>query len=259
MIKVDASLLYWMVMLLEQMKVSCRLQADIQTVKEAHQEEFLRHLEVARSYAEKLSLPLTHKQVDRLAKNIWESTCSYEGILAGLTELTTRLCDELVLYHIPSENRDFLECARTQIDDKVYERFPETRFDLEEGRKCLTLGCGTACIFHLSRAIEVGLRYIAREAQKHGIACPDPEATQSWDHWLQPIEINLGKNRKRKQDGWNAVEQNYATTVNLLRMVSSAWRHPTLRGADKYTVEEARDVFDSTYEFMRYLATAKFS
>lgn len=259
MVKIDATLLYWMVMLLEQMKVSCRLQAEMNVVKAAHQEEFLRHLDVAGSYADKLSLPLTRKQVDRLAKNIWENTCSYEGILAGLTELTTRLCDELILYHIPSEHQDLFEHARKKIDDVVLGRFPETRFDLEEGRKCLALGRGTACVFHLSRVIEVGLRYIGKEAQKYQIMCPDLGATRSWERWLNPIEDKLGKDRKRKHDDWQAVEQNYATMVSLLRMASAAWRHPTLQGADKYTLEEARDIFDSMYEFMRHAATAKFS
>lgn len=70
MIKIDAPLLYWMVTLLEQMKVSCRRQAEIKVVKEVHRKEFLRHLELARNYAEKLALPLTQKQVDRLAKDI---------------------------------------------------------------------------------------------------------------------------------------------------------------------------------------------
>jgi hypothetical protein len=259
MVKIDASLLYWMVTLLEQMKVSCRLQAEMKVVKEAHRKEFLRHLELARNYAEKLSLPLTQKQVDRLAKDIWENTGSYEGILAGLTDLTTRFSDELVLYHIPSEHQDFFEHATRKLGDEVLSRFPEARFDLEEGGKCLALGRATACVFHLSRAVEVGLCYISKEAQKYQIMCPASGSTRSWERWLNPIEAELGKDRKQKTDDWNAVEPNYATIVSLLRAVSAAWRYPTLQGEAKYTVEEARDIFDATNEFMQYAATARFS
>jgi len=259
MIQIDATVLYWMVMLLEQMKSSCRLQGEIKTVKEAHRTEFLRHLELTRNYAEKFSLPLTQKQADRLAKDIWGNTGSYEDILAGLTDLTRRFSDELVLYHIPSEHQDFFEHAGKKVGDEVLTRFPETRFDIEEGGKCLALGRGTACVFHLSRVVEAGLRHIAREARKYQIVCPDPGLPQSWEHWLNPIEAELHKERKQKTDDWNAVEPNYAMIVDLLRKVSVAWRHPTLIGEPKYTVEEARDIFDATYEFMRYTATIKFS
>jgi hypothetical protein len=259
MLKIDATLLYWMVTLLEQMKVSCRLQAEIKVVKEAHRKEFLRHLELTRNYAEKLSLPLTQKQVDRLAKDIWESTSSYEDILASLTELTTRFSDELVLYHIPSEHQDLFEHAGKKMGDEVLVRFPEARFDIEEGGKCLALGRGAACVFHLSRVVEAGLRHISREAQKYQIVCPDPGSTRSWERWFNPIEAELRKDRKQKTDDWNVVEPNYATIVNLLRTVSAAWRHPTLEGEAKYTVEEARDIFDATYEFMRYAATLRLS
>jgi len=259
MIRIDASLLYCMITLLEQMKVSCRLQAEIKVVKEAHRKEFLRHLELARNYAEKLSLPLTQKQVDRLAKGVWENTGSYRDILASLTDLTTRFSDELVLYHMPSEHQDLFEHARRKIGDELLSRFPETLFDIEEGGKCLALGRGTACVFHLSRVVKVGLCYLSKEAQKYQIVCPDFGSTRSWEHWLNPIEAELRKDRRRKTDDWNAVEPNYATIVKLLRTVSVAWRHPTLQGEAKYTVEEARDIFDAIYEFMQYAATAKLS
>jgi hypothetical protein len=123
----------------------------------------------------------------------------------------------------------------------------------------LALGRGTACVFHLSRVVEAGLCYLSKEAQKHQIVCPDPGSTRSWERWLNPIEAELRKDRKQKANDWNAVEPSYATIVNLLRAVSAAWRHPTLPGEAKYTVEEARDIFDATYEFMRYAATTRFS
>lgn len=143
--------------------------------------------------------------------------------------------------------------------DEVLAHFPETRFDIEEGGKCLAFDRGTACVFHLSRVVEAGLYHISREAQKCRIVYPGPGSTRSWEHWLSPIEAELRKDRKLKSDVWNAVEPSYATMVNLLRAVSAAWRHPTLQGEAKYTVEEARDIFDATCEFMRYVATAKFS
>lgn len=257
MLRVDATLLYWMITLLEQMKVSCRLQADIKVVKEAHQQEFLRHLDLARSYAEKLSLPLTQKQIDRLVNTIWEGAGSYEDVLTGLTDLTTRFSDELVLYHIPSEHQNLFEHARKKIGDEVLARFPEARFDLEEGGKCLALGRGTACVFHLSRVIEVGLSYISRQAQKHQIECPASNSARSWAQWLHPIEAELKKERKRRTGDWSAVESNYVIIVNLLRAVQAAWRHPTLQGEAKYTIEEARDIFNATNEFMQYTATAR--
>jgi hypothetical protein len=259
MVRIDAALLYWMVVLFEQMKASCRLEGETGKVKEVHRKDFLRHIELARTYAEKLPLPLTQKQIDRLGKDVWENTGTYEHILDGLNNLTTRFSDELVLFHIPSERRDLFDHVRKELGEEVISQFPETLFDIEEGGKCLALGRGAACVFHLSRVLEVGLRYISREARKCHIECPDPSPTQSWDRWLDPIERELGKERKQKNDDWKAVKPHYAEIMGHLRTVSTAWRNPTLQGAMKYTVEEAQEIFHATREFMRCVASAKLS
>jgi hypothetical protein len=259
MVRIESSLLYWMVTLLEQMKSSCRLQGETKTVTEVHRKEFLRHLELARNYADKLALSLTRKQLDRLGKEVWENKGSYADILTGLTNLATRFSDELVLFHIPSEHCELFDHVRNKIGEEVIARFPESLFDIEEGGKCLAVDRGTACVFHLSRVLHSALRYISNEARKHRIECLDPSSTQLWNRWIDPIEAELGRERKRKTSEWSAVEPSYAKIVSHLRTVSTAWRSPTLQGERKYTVEEARDIFDVTCEFMRYVATAKLS
>jgi hypothetical protein len=50
--------------------------------------------------------------------------------------------------------------------EAVIENFPGAVSDIEEATKCLALSRSTACVFHLMRALEVGLRALGIQAGK---------------------------------------------------------------------------------------------
>ena len=56
-------------------------------------------------------------------------------------------------------------------------------FELDEAAKCLALGRSTAAVFHLMRAMEVGIRSVAR-----CLGIPDPlkPAERNWGSILKP-------------------------------------------------------------------------
>lgn len=128
-------------------------------------------------------------------------------------------------------------------------------YDIEEAGKCLALERNTACVFHLMRVMEEGLRVLAEKARAFGIQIPPPESNRAWIAILTPIEKEILKKHNEKTEPWKQVEPIYAEIAAHLRTVSVAWRNPTMHVGTKYTSEEAISIFNSVATFMRHLAS----
>ena len=63
----------------------------------------------------------------------------------------------------------------------IKDAFPFSIYDMEAAGKCLALGRGTACVFHLMRVFEVGFRDMQGRYQ---IATP---SNASWEQWKNKV------------------------------------------------------------------------
>jgi len=260
MLQIHANWFYWMVTLLEQTKNIYRLQNAESVIDEENRLDLLRRLNLAKDYSVQLSLPVTGKLIERLINQAQQQGCKFGEFVSEFNELLHRFTDELedrLLFHIPSEHQKYFTESQKLMGDEVIAKFPSAIFDIEEAGKCLAITRETACVFHLMRIMEAGLRYLCVEAASFGISIPDPDSNRSWSGWLDPIEKELRKDRKLKTAEWNAIEPAYAQVAAHLRTVSTAWRNPTMHVGTKYTPEEAEDIFNATRGFMRHLSTAK--
>jgi hypothetical protein len=70
---------------------------------------------------------------------------------------------------------------------RVNEAFPSAKSDISEGGVCLGLGRHSACVFHMTRAAERGVRALARAANAHAASRTDDE----WSGWLAIIEARV--------------------------------------------------------------------
>lgn len=128
----------------------------------------------------------------------------------------------------------------------VRDKFPSAIRDIEDGGKCLACGQGTACVFHMMRVMEVGLRSLARSL---GI----PYAP-SWESYLSQIEKKISAKHKSKNVKWKRDEPYFRDILGDLQNVKIAWRNPTMHIVRHYTQDEAEDVFRMVRTFMTRLA-----
>jgi hypothetical protein len=61
----------------------------------------------------------------------------------------------------------------------VQVKYPSALFEIDEASKCLALGRGTACVFHLMRTMEIGILATARCL---GIPDPTKPAERNWGY-----------------------------------------------------------------------------
>lgn len=170
--------------------------------------------------------------------------------LAHLTsELRHRLFDVLrndFLLHV--EGRDVLLYGKTALFGAVVTaKFPKASEDIQAAGECLALRQATACVFHLMRVMEVGVRTLGKK-----LKVQISVETETWnmilDHVSKAIKALPAKtaaNKKRKAE--------LAAVVASLDAVRIATRNEVMHPKQTYTREQAHDVFNATRAFMTHL------
>ncbi len=136
--------------------------------------------------------------------------------------------------------------------EAVKVNFDSASRDIEDAGKCLALGQGTACVFHLMRVMETGLRALGKSLNDPTL---DPRRNPSWEAILKKCDDELLKPLKDRSAQWKADEPFYSKSTANLRAVKNAWRNPTMHVEINYEPDEAEDVFNAVRGFMRQLAT----
>jgi hypothetical protein len=130
--------------------------------------------------------------------------------------------------------------------DDVFDKFPSARYDISEAGTCLALERGTACVMHLMRVCEDGIKVLAA-----ALSVPQQN---NWGAYLQRIDEALNA-RVRASGARSSDEQFYAEVRVTLDGVRIAWRNPTMHIENSYSPERAEEILISVRSLMRHLAT----
>ena len=165
--------------------------------------------------------------------------------VALLVELETNLLAELnqgTFLALDSANGELFE-QKDPFGDSVSALFPQATTDIYEGVRCLALERYTAAVFHLMRAAEHALRYLAAEV---GI---DKIDEKDFGQLVQETRVRHNALKSRDPEKkWTA------DALASLDLFKDAWRNPVSHAReDQYTEERARDVYNGTRAFMQSL------
>lgn len=130
----------------------------------------------------------------------------------------------------------------------VSEKFPKAVEDIAEAGKCVALQRTTACVFHLMRAMELGVQALGKKLKvKINVQ------TETWHqimlHVNKSVEALPSKIHAQKQK-----KSAYAEVAAHLQSVRLAWRNEVMHPKQTYTRQEAFDIFNATRVFMNSLA-----
>lgn len=139
--------------------------------------------------------------------------------------------------------------------ESVYRQFEFTRYDVREAKNCFALGRYTACVFHLMRVVERGLRTLAKALK---VKCPGnrPIDITEWGGLIDAIERKISEiERKRRTTSREADLKFYHGAAAQFRHFKNAWRNHIMHGRATYDSDEAIMIMRHVDEFMRHLAT----
>lgn len=203
-----------------------------------------------RQRCEELDLPLSALKLQELEDRLGGYDAADRVELVRLIDdALSRMHDEWAsrLVFVIEPRRAHLYSDVAPFGRSVAERFPLAATDIEEAGKCLALDRGTACVFHLMRVMEVGLRHLANEL---GI----PYAP-SWESYINQINTRIAEKHKKKGIRWKRDEPYFKEIAGDLLTVKVAWRNPTMHVVRRYTPEEAEQVFAAVRSLMQRIAT----
>ena len=142
---------------------------------------------------------------------------TYGSLVNVLRDINSRLSDELesrIFISLSSEDMRYYRPTEYLFGLEFDVKFADNGvFEVDEAAKCLALGRSTAAVFHLMRAMEVGIRAVAR-----CLGIPDP---------LKPAERNWGSILKSVKDGidarWPASSARVSGDGALFEQITFPW------------------------------------
>ena len=132
---------------------------------------------------------------------------------------------------------------RQPFGSRVAVWFPELQYDITEAGNCIAFDRGTASVFHLMRVLEVGVQ---RFGTRLGVLLT---SEMNWQQILDQVNPAI-KAMKAKDQQTIAISQ----VAAHLYTVKVSWRNPTMHPTSKYTLEEAKDIYQNVKTFMGSLA-----
>lgn len=166
-------------------------------------------------------------------------------ILAELQAIQKVLVTEMgqkLFLQIPPQMEDYYTQRLPIMGKQVLDAFPSAAYDIAEAGKCLALERCTACVFHLMRVMEVGLRNFALSLGLTASKNPN------WSGWLAGIQEKLNVSKEIQKDAF------FQEASTLLHSCKNSWRNPTMHMEKTYTQEDAQAIFNAVQGFMKHLA-----
>jgi hypothetical protein len=205
-------------------------------------------LELVKEEATRLDLQSTLIRLNRLLMLHEQIDLNLSVVANDFKEIRRQFEDDLRSKHflfVPHEKMVFWD-QKEPFGGNVSKKFKTSIGDIRCAGNCLALGQGTACVFHLMRAMEVAVKKLASRLQMR--ITPRTTWRQLTGNMDQVI-ANMPDDtftKKRKKENWEHSRAN-------LHHVGDVWRNSTMHPATAYTPAQALDVFNACRVFMNGL------
>jgi hypothetical protein len=158
------------------------------------------------------------------------------------SELQSRLFFHMQADRVENWERKWLT------DTVIYENFPKAHEEFQSAGRCYSYGETTACVFHLMRVIDSGLRLVY-------LSLGATYDARNWDGIAKKIETEMEQKYQSKSIDWKQREPFYAAVLTDIRSIGRAHRNPALHDIErKYSDSDAKYLIEVTKAFMTHLA-----
>ncbi len=160
-------------------------------------------------------------------------------------------------YHYPIEKVKLLLNLGSEWG-VIIEAFPDTEAEITSGTDCYASGLDTACVFHMMRAAEIGLRSVAAE-NKIKLSKNKPLTHAQWGEILSALERRVKhiENTTRAGAAKDASLSYYSGAQSHLRALRDKYRNSVMHAKRSFGDLEPRDAMFHTRSFLSGLATGR--
>ena len=178
------------------------------------------------------------------------SKCTYNDLYMRIVALRETMEDELrnkLMVLVPNLKAEYCD-KKDAFGEAVGKAFSSSDEDMKEAGNCYALGLNTACVFHLMRVLEKGLRAMAESL------------TIAWrlEDWgriierMEPVIAAIDKQEKTPQK--ISDQQFYGEAAIQFRYFKNAWRNHVMHANVRYDAEAALRIMEHVCAFMQRLS-----
>lgn len=161
--------------------------------------------------------------------------------------------EQISLFFIPAEKQEYFVNI-SPYGEQSAKSFPRANHEATEAGKCFATERYTACVFHLMRALEHGLRATAL-----GLDLPEPTkgGDRNWGNMLRDIKRKIDTNNSglKMDHKWQGERDFYEKAYAFLEGVRNPVRNSTMHVEADYDEQGAIDILNACGAFMRHIAT----
>jgi hypothetical protein len=190
------------------------------------------------------------------------SSCSYvtslpsaDAFKARTDELRNIIFDEMKsqkFFWMPISRVSWHEkTGRNLLGDECADRFIKSGIEneMERAAKCFAFGQYTACVFHLMRICEAGVRALAKATGYDWDQCPN------WGKFYKQYDVQLATNPTKHVEPWLSHADFLESVGGNLRAVKDAWRNNTMHLEKTYDEEQSHHLLTVVPSFMKQLSS----
>jgi hypothetical protein len=158
--------------------------------------------------------------------------------------------------YLPAPDAKYFEDEKL-FGDEVFAVFDDARQDVRDTGNCLAFGLYTACVFHLMRISEFGLRRLARRlgVRLTDKSQPQPLEYAVWDKVIKAVHSKLEDARKLPAGPKRQLRlTRFAEAGDHCTFMKDIWRNSVSHARRPYDRDEALAAFDRVRDFMKFLA-----
>jgi hypothetical protein len=178
-----------------------------------------------------------------------------------LDQLRTTIYAELTIrkfLYIPLDEDKYLR-AEMLFGEEVHNAFPDARVEIKDAGTSFAAELYGACIFHLMRCAEHGLRSLARRlkvkvSHTHALI---PLDYADWDAVIAGIRNEIAKVRKLPRGPKRQAQlDRYSSAADHCEYMKDIWRNAASHTRRVYIRPDAMQAMDRVKDFMLFLSTA---
>lgn len=212
------------------------------SLSKEEKQDCLHDAEAAETLCSRLGLTLSKISTQRIKELLVQDVqILWNDIIKLNDELENRMIDEMKsrkFFSVELDKQSLLD-DKNQFGKEVTNAFPSANIDIEEAAKCRAFERNTACVFHLMRIMEVGLKVL-------GDTLRLPQSTnRNWESVLKKCDLELAKPLAQRSPEWAVDDTFFSGATAMLRSVKDAWRNPTMHIEKVYTEEQVEDIWNA--------------
>jgi hypothetical protein len=204
--------------------------------------------------SDSLSLPCTAIFAKRLIDEVNDLEANKGKIFPRIGELSERFEDEtngIKFFYVAPERLGWFESTQTA-GEQFKANFPRANSELIEAGNCFALDRYTACVFHLTRVLEIVLSALHHAL---GIAEPADEHDKTWGRTLGRIQDKIKENDKSNPAGWSDSMEFYKKCHALLAAMKTPFRDSTVHVVSTYDESGASALLWAAVGALGHVAT----